>query len=274
MSGGTIVFGNGYIGNRLAALLPGAEIVATDIADREAIFTVLKERRPNVAVNCAGKTGRPNIDWCENHAITTMRSNAIGPVVLAEECTAAGIFMAHVGSGCVYEGDNGGRGFSEEDPPNFGGSLYSLSKSLAERALMQFPVLQLRLRMPVDAVPGPRNLISKLVGYKRIISVPNSVSVLDDFLSATVRLIGVRRIGIYNIVNTGSITQSEILDMYREIVDPAFVYETMTVDDLHWKTKARRSNCVLSTAKIEAEGISLPAVHVAVEMALRRYRSY
>ena len=48
--------------------------------------------------------------------------------------------MTNFATGCIYEYDEehaegSGKGFTEEDPPNFDGSFYSMSKAMVERLL-------------------------------------------------------------------------------------------------------------------------------------------
>jgi len=233
----------------------------------------LIKERPDVVINCAGKTGKPNVDWCEDHKLETVTSNVTGPLTLLRACSELGIYWVHVGSGCVYTGDNERKGFSEEDEPNFFGSFYSRTKMWSELVLKEFPVLQLRLRMPIDATPNSRNFIKKITTYKKIISIPNSVSVLEDFLRAGMVLIERRATGIYNMTNPGAIEHREILDMYREIVDPSFNYEIFSLDEMNQLTKAGRSNCVLSSDKREAAGAHMRPIKEALKATLEEYKN-
>lgn len=267
-----MIFGPGYIGNKFAARLPGCILTRVDITDRPAVRKALLENSPSAVINCAAKTGRPSIDWCEDHKSETIASNVLGPLVLATECLDKAVPFAHVGSGCVYAGDKGGAGYDEEDEPNFTGNTYTRSKILSERALRELPVLQLRLRMPVDGVPGPRNLITKLVQYRRVIDAPNSISVIDHFIDAGLELIGRGRTGIYNLTNPGAIALSRILEMYREIVDPSLSYEVVSPEKLASGLKANRTNCTLSTRKVEGEGIVMPPIEGAVRKTLLEYK--
>lgn len=264
-----LVFGNGWIGNRLAAEFK-AEIVRADITNRIAVQAALERRAPTVVINAAGKTGRPNIDGCEDNPSGTLLVNTAGPILLAEECLSRGIFMVHLGSGCVYEGF--GEPFTEDDPPNFFGSIYSRSKALSEAALKNLPVLQLRIRMPFDGTPHPRNLITKLVAYPKIISVANSLTYIDDLLVAADYLIRTRKTGIWNVVNPGAVTHEQILELYRSIVDPNHKFETMTLAELSKVTKAGRSNCVLDAGKLKGAGVILRPVMAALNDAMNQYR--
>lgn len=263
------LFGSrGYLGAHFLALYPDAVCPSADIADPRAVAEVLDREKPDTVINCAGKTGRPNVDWCETHKEETLRSNVTGPLVLLEECGKRGILWVHLSSGCVYEGDRGGRGFSEDDPPNFFGSYYSRTKAWSEMLLKEFPVLIVRLRMPFDGSANERNLLQKLKKYERVLDVPNSITHLPDFLRAVASLIEKRKLGIYNIVNDGPISPYRIMELYREIVDPSHVFKRLTLSDLPSVVKAGRSNCVLSIEKLRAEGIEMPTAEEAVRKAL------
>ncbi len=267
-----LIFGKGYIANKFKAYFDGAEISDVRIEDISAVKAELERVRPDVVVNCAGKTGRPNVDWCEDHKMETLFGNVTVPLILAKACEELGVYMVHIGSGCVYEGYKDGVGYSEDDEPNFAGSYYSRTKAWGERMLKDFAVLQLRLRMPFDSIPGERNFITKIIKYKKVISVPNSISVLDDFLMAADALIAKKATGIYNVTNPGTIDHQAILDMYIELVDPSYTYELFSLDELAKVTKAGRSNCGLSVQKLEDAGIHLRPVELAVRESLITYR--
>ncbi len=265
--------GGGFIAGHLQATYPDAVMPKTDIADAAAVAAVLDAEKPDVVINAAGKTGRPNVDWCESHKEETIRSNIAGPLVLLEECGKRGIYWVHIGSGCIYDGDNGGRGFTEEDPPNFTGSFYSRSKLWSDQILAEFPVLQLRLRMPFDGSTHPRNLITKLSKYSKILDVPNSITYIPDFLKALKALVEKRATGVYNAVNPGAASPYEIMSRYREIVDPSKVVEPLTLQDLSSVVTTGRSNCILSPKKMIAEGIELMPVDKALEIALKQVKA-
>src|SRR3989344_2091165 len=117
------------MGQQFLSLFPDAITPHFDIADRTAVIAELDRVKPDIVINAAGKTGRPNVDWCEDHKEETLHANVTGAVVLLEECRKRGIYWVHMSSGCIYTGDNNGAGFSEEDAPNFDGSFYSRTKA-------------------------------------------------------------------------------------------------------------------------------------------------
>src|SRR5207253_1453115 len=97
----------------------------------------------------------------------------------------------------------------------------------------------------------PRNLISKLKKYPKVLDEPNSLSSIPDFLEATKELIARRKTGIFNMVNTGLISPYQIMQKYKEIVDPSHTFERLTLDHLKDVVKAGRSNCLLTPARLE-----------------------
>ena len=82
--------GRGFMGRYFHTLYPDAVLSDADIADPAALKTVFDERRPDVVINCAGKTGRPNVDWCETHQLETVHGNVTGALVLLEQATTKG----------------------------------------------------------------------------------------------------------------------------------------------------------------------------------------
>ncbi|MBP7062442.1 sugar nucleotide-binding protein [Patescibacteria group bacterium] len=172
-----------------------------DIVDYNVVYAYLSQQKPDVIINAAGKTGTPNIDRCETHKEETVLTNVNGAVNVSCAAKLLGIYNAYIGSGCIYQGDNNGKGFTEQDAPNYTGSFYSRTKVRAQELLEPFDVLQLRIRMPILSKKNPRNLIDKIAKYSHVINEANSVTVVDDMLQAMQVLIEQRVIGIMNVVN-------------------------------------------------------------------------
>ncbi len=270
-----LVFGNGFLGTRLSNYL-GYRTVGREEADAtniSQIERILELEKPDIVINAVGKTGRPNIDWCETHKEETVLSNVCATANLAMQSSLRKIYFVHLGSGCIYNGDNNGKGFSEEDEPNFyGPQFYAKTKILSEKILKEFPSLILRIRMPIDDKPHDRNLIDKLSRYNSLVDIPNSMTTIPQFLEATEKLIRRQKTGIYNMVNPGQISPYEIMELYRDIVDPFHHFELLSHDELDTITKGKRSNCYLSTDKLKREGITLPEIHDAVRSCLLNYK--
>lgn len=284
-----VIFGaKGFMGQHFLKLFPDALTPNVDIATRHEVALILDEH-PDIVINCAGKTGIPNVDWCEDHKMETLSSNVTGPLVLAEECARRRIYFVQLSTGCIYEGDNHGKGYCESDPPNFSGSFYSFTKGCCDQLLQEMfdknvilsesaksgrvEVLQLRLRMPFDGTPHPRNLITKLSAYPKINALPNSLTYIPDFMEAAKTLIEKRATGTYNVVNPGAISPYEIMERYTAIVDPGAAFEPFIPKKDPTAKSGERSDCLLNTEKLQAEGIALRPVEEAVREALNAYKN-
>jgi 3,5-epimerase/4-reductase len=271
----TLVFGSGFLGERLAESLPNAQLAhKVDISDREAVLAALRTHRPTSVINAAGKTGRPNVDWCEQHPRETTRSNVIGPLVLAEQCAPLGVHLLHLASGCIFYGPSPLPGGWREDDFANPSSLYSRSKYAADLILSRLPdVAILRLRMPIDTAPGPRNLITKLAGYAHVVDVENSVTIVPDFVDTVRALIERRGTGVFHVTNPGPVRHAQLLALYRQFVDPAHASTLIPEEELVARglTVAPRSNCILSSSRLEALGIRMRPTATALPDVFRQY---
>jgi dTDP-4-dehydrorhamnose reductase len=204
------------------------------------------------------------------------------PGIVAAACEAAGVPWGHVSSGCIYSGDGpGGNGFKEEDPPNFTFrsnhcSFYSGTKGLGEEVLSGHPDLFVwRLRIPFDSVENPRNYLTKLMRYQRLLEATNSISELDEFAEATLAC-WTRRIpfGTYNVTNPGKVTTREVVELIRRsgVCSKEFVFFESEAEFMSAAAKTPRSNCVLDCSKLARAGIRLTPVHEAVARDLRAWK--
>jgi dTDP-4-dehydrorhamnose reductase len=248
-----LVLGGGFLGMKVAEAL-NAELVTERITDSYSLYETMADKVmdfPEVIINCIGKTGRPNVDWCESNKSETYVSNVHVPYILAEFCKKHNIKLVHISSGCIYQGDNGGKGFSESDTPNFTGSFYSFTKSMAEQLVSTYDnTLILRMRMPIADKPDGRELIGKLLKYDKIINTPNSVTVVDDFINALAGLLDNKATGIFNVCNPEPVTHKQILDIYEELSGNQLGKTYINANELI--TDAPRSNCVLSVDKVQS----------------------
>lgn len=269
-----LVFGAGWLGTKFSHYLQ-ADLVKADITDPHRVTVMLDAYKPDTVLCAAGKTGRPNIDWCEatpENKWQTFRSNTLGPYVLGRACDRRGIPMVLLSSGCIFNGPSPGPdGWTEDDVPN-PVSLYGVTRAQGDKAAMMFKSsLVVRLRMPVDDTPDPRNLITKLAGYRQVIDVINSVTVIPGLLEAVRALIDRGANGIYNVTNPGAVRHAEILEWYRRRVDPSHRYELVAPERISELAVAGRSNCILDTSKLRATGIVLPDARDAIRDCLRKY---
>jgi len=275
--------GEGWVAGHLKSLLEsqGKKVSTTTVRmqNREAVIAELQRVKPTHVLNCAGCTGRPNVDWCEDHKEDTIRSNVIGTLNLADCCFLENIHCTVFATGCIYTYDEkhpiGGPGYLETDPANFNGSFYSETKAHVEEVMKYYPnVLILRLRMPVSDDLHSRNFVTKISKYERVVDVPNSNTILHDLLPASILLAEHNEKGIYNFTNPGAISHNEVLTLFKQYVRPDFTWKNFTLDEQSKVIKAGRSNCKLDTTKLinklKEYNFEVPEVHEAYAQCFQR----
>ena len=238
---------------------------------------VLESMRPSFVINCAGYTGKPNVDACELNKEDTKLGNVNIPFNLAQICDDLNIPWGHVSSGCIYNGYD--IEFTEEDEPNFSFdnppcSFYSGTKAESEKLLMSggFNCYIWRLRIPFDEIDSPRNYLSKLQNYDTLLSLENSISHKIEFVRACLATWeNSSEYGIYNVVNSNPITAEGAVELIRKHLPFNKEVEFMTnVEDFYQKVGAAtpRSNCVLDNSKIMSV-YKMRDAHEAVEQSLK-----
>lgn len=269
-----LIIGNGYIGNRCAQYWPDALILKTKVKTKSEIDSVLDHYQPDVVFNAAGVTGKPNVDWCETNQATTMMGNAVLPIMLAVACQERNIYFLHIGSGCIFYGDSPNPfGWHEDDFAN-PSAVYTRCKYAADLALTTLPNVGIgRIRMPIDFIPSESNLIDKLAKYPKIIDVENSVTIIEDMVKVFRGLLEKRAVGIFHVVNPGSICHRDIIAMYEEIVDSTHTNEWINEDDLVKLGLAskKRSNNIMQSNSLEAIGLSMRPIKDALRDTLIKY---
>jgi hypothetical protein len=185
-----------------------------------------------------------------------------------------------LGTGCIYTYEEDYDQLVHEDTkPNFKGSKYSLVKSFTNNLINTLPVLHLRIRMPITSEKSHRNLIDKLVNYSHICSIPNSMSILDELIPISIEMMKQNTTGTFNLTNPGRISHNEILELYKEHVDPSHTWENMTIQVQDKLLLGKRSNNYMDTTKLEtfhkehASHLPLSNIKEGVKSVINKYAS-
>lgn len=257
----------GWIGGQVKDLLINKGHLVIDAHSRadnfEMTFEEIKTVMPDRVIATIGRTSGPacgNIDYLEHPSKLSenLRDNLQGPLTLASICEDLDIHMTYLGTGCIYSFDadhpmGSDRGFTEEDPPNFFGSQYSVVKGKTDQLIRRYKTtLNARIRMPISDHHHPRNFVTKITRYSKVISIPNSMTVLPQLLPIMLDMAEHSLVGTVNLVNPGVISHAEILDLYKQYVDPEFTYHVMSLEELSNYAVGGRSNNYLDTHKLEA----------------------
>lgn len=283
-----LLLGKGYIGSNLAEYFISKSDIKSNIYSKKDlnyldINTLNKYLQQNQSIqidyiiNCAGYTGRPNVEGCENDKETCWKYNVKLPILLTEVASYWNIPIIHISSGCVYTGYE--KDYAEEDEPNFGiynqnSSFYSKTKHACELSLKSSNSYIFRIRMPFSQKSSQRNYIDKILKYENLISYNNSLTNINDlneFIYKFINLKNKPEYGIYNVTNHGSANAKEITQILKKYNLENKNWKFLNQDEMNFKVA--RSNCVLSTEKIKKLNLELPNILCSIENAISKFKN-
>ena len=290
-----LLFGsNGWIGSKVIHLLKEKNIPIVKATSRaDDVNSIRKEIQESQTpiTHIMSFIGRTHGIY-ENEKITTIdylekpgklvdniRDNLYAPVSLALLCKELNIHFTYLGTGCIFEYDEAhpygceDTGFQEKSLPNFVGSSYSIVKGFTDQLMHQLPILNIRIRMPITHEYNERNFITKITNYKKVCSIPNSMTVLNELLPLMLELTLRKEVGTINLTNPGVITHNEILEMYKEIVDPAFTWENFTQEEQNSILLSKRSNNCLDTRMLQEFFPQVKSIRDSVRAILMQMKS-
>lgn len=301
-----LVGSTGYVGTAFRQLLESKGVDFKTLSGRQIANGSKKEFEDSLKaigatflVNCAGYTGKPNVDACEYDKGNCLDGNAVLPGVIREVCSDLSMGWGHVSSGCIFGGERpGGGGWLEDDAPNFSFrkppcSFYSGTKALGEEVLGyqesdrgdgKWPSWQheespegyvWRLRIPFNHIDNPRNYLSKVQNYATLLQATNSLSQLEDFVTACFECVEKEiPYGIYNVTNPGAVTTSQVVDVIKAtgVNNKDFQFFEDEADFMSKAAKAPRSNCILDDSKLKNAGVIMRPVEEALEWSLKNWQ--
>jgi 3,5-epimerase/4-reductase len=257
-----LLFGHkGWIGKQLFELLKlnsDAEIITTDIRvdNYDEIEKFIVNTKPDRIISVIGRTYGDNmnsIDYLEQkgNLKININDNLYSPLNLALISNKYNIHFTYMGTGCIFNSYE--QEYAENDEPNFFGSSYSIVKGFTDKIMKKFDnTLNVRIRMPItDDITSNRNFINKIINYKKICSMNNSMTVLPDLLPLMIDMIMKKEIGTINLTNPGYISHNEILELYKKNINPNFKWENMTIEEQNKILLSERSNNILNTEKLQ-----------------------
>jgi dTDP-glucose 4,6-dehydratase len=290
-----LVYGSkGWIGGQFVEVLQNKNVdyvcASSRVDDVEGVKNEIDIVSPTHVVSFIGRThGKigekeyTTIDYLEQEGklVENVKDNLFSPIVLANLCLEKNIHFTYLGTGCIFKFDEEHpfgkeeNGFNEESLPNFFGSSYSVVKGFTDR-LMNFysnSVLNLRIRMPITGKYNARNFITKITKYEKVCSVPNSMTVLPELLPMVLDMMVNKVTGTMNLTNSGLISHNEILEMYKEIVDPNFTWKNFSQEEQRKILAADRSNNYLDTTRLETLYPSVNNIRISIENCLKEYKN-
>jgi 3,5-epimerase/4-reductase len=262
--------GKGWIGqliyNEWNKLFPQDELHISDLkinpASLEQIENEIQNLKPDRIICTLGRTygfdecsGKfiNNIDYLENHLKENINDNLYSPMLLAILCNKLKVHLTYLGTGCIFSEDTRTQKdeYTESSVPDFFGSGYSIVKGYTDQLIRHFDnVANIRIRMPIVPENNSRNFITKILGYSKICSMPNSMTYLPDMIPIFIDISRQSKTGTYHLTNKGYIDHQEILEIYKS-THPNHSYELVDEIELNGLLKSKRSNNILSTTKLE-----------------------
>ncbi|GFS45438.1 rhamnose biosynthesis 3 [Actinidia rufa] len=204
------------------------------LQERSQLLADIQSVKPTHVLNAAGVTGRPNVDWCESHKPETIRTNVVGTLTLAD-----------------------GRALDLRRKTSPISSVPSTQKPRPwlKNLLNEYDnVCTLRVRMPISSnLANPRNFITKIARYDKVVNIPNSMTILDELLPISIEMAKRNLGGIWNFTNPGVVSHNEILEMYKDYIDPNFKWVNFTLDEQAKVIVAPRSNNEMDASKLKNE---------------------
>lgn len=286
-----ILGSNGYVGKALREYLHKEEVPFTTLSarfplDEERLKEEIIKNKATAIINCSGFTGKPNVDECEKEGVKQecLFANALFPAAVAKICDSLGIKFVHVSSGCIFTDPRCDSGstpfiqFTEDSEPNFtfekgNCSWYSGTKALGESLVKQADprAVIARLRIPFNGDLNPRNYISKLIKYPKLLNATNSFSQLDEFVKTLHTLAESYISGPINLTQPGYMTTIEVVRLLQKyhLVTTKEWFES--VDHFNSTVAAPRSNCVLDCSEAIRSGFELTHINQAMEEAISKY---
>lgn len=289
-----LIYGsNGWIGNQFIEVMNANNIKficgKSRLDNEKDVRNEIKDNEPTHVVSFTGRTHGQigdkiytTIDYLEQEGklVENMRDNLYAPLLLSDICKQMKIHFTYLGTGCIFKFDKDHpfgkeeNGFDEESLPNFFGSSYSVVKGFTDRLMHLYKddVLNLRIRMPITGKLNKRNFITKITTYEKVCSVPNSMTVLPELLPYVLEMMKNKVTGTVNLTNPGLISHNDILEMYKEIVNPTFTYENFTIEQQRAILAADRSNNFLETTKLESLFPNVSNIKDSVRKCLIEYK--
>jgi dTDP-4-dehydrorhamnose reductase len=279
---------------------------AFDYTRFEFLFDYVRKVKPDLVINAAECTEKPNGDAGGGDRTEMLKINTLLPQTIARVCSLTNTSFGHVSSGSIYSGakiaENGGFtvledlwtpsvrgvldsnpkrifGFSEHDKPNssFNSApctFYSGTKALAEEALRGKQLYIWRLSLPFNEVDDPSNFLSQLQDGLKVHDAINSISHLDECVAACLEL-WERQVpfGIFNVVNPGPVRIHHVTQLIQRILKPARQFQLMIYDNEGAAIDQRfpHGDCVLDNSKIMSAGVKLRWAEQAIEDALGKW---
>jgi dTDP-4-dehydrorhamnose reductase len=254
-----LLIGKGHLGSYLKDhwKLPAELFWTREMADLD--VATLQRLKPDAVINTAGKT---DLRWCEDNAAECFRCNVSAPIGVYRAVKRAfnnKVPYIHLSSGCVWDGPYrpDGKPFQPNDPAT-PACFYAWTKAACDAIMMDeaaAPLLVIRPRQVYSPLAAPRNTLTKLNSYPKLLDTPNTMTSADT-IARTIEIV---------LDSSGSTIFNRIMNVYERGASSPFEVgtflaqagcrkppEKLTKNELDTWHKPKRVDAVIEDAFFEA----------------------
>ncbi|KAI9114691.1 hypothetical protein K1719_014389 [Acacia pycnantha] len=218
--------GSGWIGSIVGKVCEKEgiefEFGRGNLEERAQVIVDIERVKPSHVLNASSGVvvnGAVNVKWFEAHKPETTRDNVVGVLTLGDVCKEYGLLLVNYVIGSNFE-----------DHANIPNSFDSKTESMVEDLLKNYEnVCTLKLRLPVSSdLDNPNNFITKIAKSGKVANIANNITVLDELVPISIEMAKRNLKGMWNLSNPGMVTLNEILEMYKDYIDPDFKWANFT----------------------------------------------
>ncbi len=246
----------------------------TDISVKKAVESIVNEYLPDYIINCAAYTA---VDKAESDIENCYAVNEIGVRNLAEISKKNQVFLIHISTDCVFDGEKKGA-YLESDITN-PLSVYGKSKEKGEQAIQEINGDYLIIRTSWVYSSFGHNFVKTMMRYgaeRESLSVvndqigsPTYCRDLANFILSHIEVFHNHSKQIYHFANEGCISWFDFAVEIMKLNNlPCIVHPIPTTS---YPTPATRpKNCFLDKTKVKEDfNIEIPDWKLSLEKCIR-----
>ena len=207
---------------------------------------VQKENITNIILDSKKSYGKNiwNTSFIEDKLDINIKSNLYTPLSICNICKKYKIHLTYIGDGCIFKDTN-------SSEPDLTVSAHSIVNIYNEKLITELydNVLYLRVRYPISGELTPACYLMKLLSYKKIIDVDNSVSILLDLIPILFKMIEKNITGIYNFFGNNYINSINTILLLKHNFDSHISFNVISKEE-HNELIGERSNVILNNNKL------------------------
>ena len=216
---------NGMLGHDLTEVLKdNHELVLTtsktlDITDKDNVFDVISENKPDIVINSAAYT---DVDGCESNPDLAYDVNGEGVKNLALACREVDCPLVHISTDYVFNGENT-RPWVEDDetgPISVYGKSKLKGESYIQEILDRYFILRTAWLYGINGRNFPKTMLELAQNHSEITVVYDEVGTptyTPDLARAISELIETDYYGIYHLTNSGNCSWCEFARYIFEV---------------------------------------------------------